>query len=64
MQYYKFESEDDEENYRRLRSRESNQASKVKEYVKEYDSATVYGGLITEQRLLMVNWILEVSFYA
>ncbi|XP_057515696.1 cyclin-SDS-like [Amaranthus tricolor] len=59
--YYKFESEDDEENYRRLRSRESNQASKVKEYVKEYDSATVYGGLITEQRLLMVNWILETS---
>lgn len=36
---------------------------KVKDYVEEYDFATDYGGLIVEQRLLMVNWIIEVSYF-
>ncbi|KNA04950.1 hypothetical protein SOVF_194920 [Spinacia oleracea] len=60
-EYWKFEAEEDEESYRLLRSRERNQAVKVKDYVEEYDFATDYGELIIEQRLLMVNWIIELS---
>ena len=46
-----------------MRRRERNQAAKVIDYAEEYDFATEYGGLIVEQRLLMVNWIIEVSCF-
>ncbi|XP_021772923.1 cyclin-SDS-like [Chenopodium quinoa] len=60
LAYWKFEVEEDEESYRMLRSRERNQAVKAKDYVEEYDFATDFGELIVEQRLLMVNWIIEL----
>uniref|UniRef100_A0A803KP48 Cyclin C-terminal domain-containing protein n=1 Tax=Chenopodium quinoa TaxID=63459 RepID=A0A803KP48_CHEQI len=63
LAYWKFEVEEDEESYRMLRSRERNQAVKAKDYVEEYDFATDFGELIVEQRLLMVNWIIEPMGY-
>ncbi|GMH26273.1 hypothetical protein Nepgr_028116 [Nepenthes gracilis] len=59
--FWRFEDEEDEESYRRLRSRERKKALKLNDYAVEADSKTEYGTLIIEQRLLMVNWIVEVS---
>ncbi|XP_057539224.1 cyclin-SDS-like [Amaranthus tricolor] len=61
LAFWKFEREEDEENYRRLRNRERNQATKARDYIEDYDFATDYGGLILEQRLIMANWIVELS---
>uniref|UniRef100_F6HFC0 Cyclin-like domain-containing protein n=1 Tax=Vitis vinifera TaxID=29760 RepID=F6HFC0_VITVI len=55
----RFEDEDDEESYQRFRSRERKAC--LHDYGKEYCSKTEYGGLVAEQRLLMVHWILEQS---
>ena len=54
-----FEAEEDEESYKRFRSRERNEAV-LRDYVEEYSSSTDYGDLILGQRLQMVNWIMEV----
>lgn len=55
----RFEAEEDEESYKRFRSREKNEAV-LRDYADEYSSSTDYGDLILEQRLQMVNWIMEV----
>ncbi|RWW11232.1 hypothetical protein GW17_00025166 [Ensete ventricosum] len=56
----RFEDEEDEESYRRLRSRERRDAA-VHNYAEEYSNTTNDGGLILEQRIVMINWMLEVS---
>ncbi|KAH9618325.1 hypothetical protein KSS87_006324 [Heliosperma pusillum] len=61
LAYWTFEDEEDEESYRLLRSRERNEAVKVTNYIEEYHNETVFGGIIVEQRLLMVNWIIQLS---
>ncbi|XP_073110364.1 cyclin-SDS-like isoform X2 [Elaeis guineensis] len=53
-----FTAEEDEESYKRFRSRERNEAV-LRDYVEEYSSSTDYGDLILGQRLQMVNWIME-----
>ncbi|KAJ9135687.1 hypothetical protein P3X46_032840 [Hevea brasiliensis] len=58
--FVKFEVEDDEESYQRLRERERRQLFLL-DYVELYRSTTDYGGLILEQRLQMVHWIVEQS---
>ncbi|KAF2305676.1 hypothetical protein GH714_007461 [Hevea brasiliensis] len=58
--FVKFEVEDDEESYQRLRERERRQLF-LHDYVELYRSTTDYGGLILEQRLQMVHWIVEQS---
>ncbi|KAG1334849.1 cyclin-SDS-like [Cocos nucifera] len=50
----RFEAEEDEESYKRFRSRERNEA-----VLQDYSESTDYGDLILEQRLQMVNWIME-----
>ncbi|XP_008775731.3 cyclin-SDS-like [Phoenix dactylifera] len=54
----RFEEEEDEESYKRFRGRERNEAV-LRDYAEEYISSTDYGDLILEQRLQMVNWIME-----
>ncbi|KAF2316687.1 hypothetical protein GH714_042028 [Hevea brasiliensis] len=58
--FVKFEDEEDEESYQRLRERERRQLF-LHDYVELYRSTTEYGGLILEQRLQMVHWIAEQS---
>lgn len=55
----RFEEEEDEESYKRFRSRETSEAV-LRDYAEEYNLSTDYGDLILEQRLQMVNWIMEV----
>jgi hypothetical protein len=54
-----FEEEQDEESYRRLRSREKRgmQAQKVFNYEKDSHENS---HLVLDQRHLMVNWMIEV----
>ncbi|KAL9256131.1 Cyclin-SDS-like protein [Drosera capensis] len=61
--FWEFEDEDDEECYRKLRSRERKQPmDQMIDYANdECDSATKYGEMILEQRTLIVNWIIETS---
>ncbi|MQL78935.1 hypothetical protein Taro_011359 [Colocasia esculenta] len=54
----RFEDTDDEENYQRFRSRERRQAL-LYDYTEEYSSETEHGDLIIQQRLVMVNWMVE-----
>ncbi|KAL8161196.1 hypothetical protein V2J09_012685 [Rumex salicifolius] len=61
--YWRFEDEDDEQSYQRLRSRERKRSLKMEDYVSEYASTTEYSTLINEQRLLMVDWIVEVDIF-
>ncbi|KAJ8498488.1 hypothetical protein OPV22_009040 [Ensete ventricosum] len=56
----RFEDEEDEESYRRLRSRERRDAA-VHNYAEEYSNTTNDGGLILEQRIVMINWMLAHS---
>ncbi|CAL9073201.1 unnamed protein product [Musa textilis] len=56
----RFEDEEDEESYRRLRSRERRDAA-VHNYAEEYSNTTNDGGLILEQRIVMINWMVEHS---
>lgn len=60
VQLMRFEDEEDEESYRRLRSRERRDAA-VHNYAEEYSNTTNDGGLILEQRIVMINWMVEVS---
>ncbi|OAY75915.1 Cyclin-SDS-like, partial [Ananas comosus] len=55
----RFEEDDDEESYKRFRSRERKETV-MQDYGVVYSSRTDYGHMILEQRLLMVNWMLEV----
>ncbi|KAK9691901.1 hypothetical protein RND81_09G227300 [Saponaria officinalis] len=59
--YWTFEEEEYEESYKLLRSRERKQAAKVTNYIEEYHNETIFGGVIVEQRLVMVNWIIQLS---
>ncbi|KAK1287570.1 Cyclin-SDS-like [Acorus calamus] len=56
----RFEDESDEESYKTLRRRESAHAL-LHDYAEEYFSTTDYGDLIVQQRLVMVNWMVEHS---
>ncbi|WOL05679.1 cyclin-SDS-like [Canna indica] len=58
--FMSFENEEDEESYRRLRSREVAE-NVVHDYTEEYSNSTDHGHLIVEQRLVMVNWMVEHS---
>ncbi|KAL9248108.1 hypothetical protein vseg_021467 [Gypsophila vaccaria] len=59
--YWTFEDDECEESYKLLRSRERNLSAKVTNYVDEYHNETDFGGVIVEQRLVMVNWIIQLS---
>lgn len=61
--FCEFEDEDDEQCYRKLRSRERKQPmDQVIDYAHdECDTVSEYGSMILEQRTLMVNWIIETS---
>ncbi|KAJ0987587.1 hypothetical protein J5N97_005943 [Dioscorea zingiberensis] len=54
----RFEEDDDEESYRGLRSRERRNGT-PRSYTEEYAAETSNGDLVLQQRLLMVNWIIE-----
>ncbi|KAH7656633.1 Cyclin-like protein, partial [Dioscorea alata] len=54
----RFEEEDDEEGYKGLRRRERRNGAPTS-YADEYTDETINGDLILQQRLLMVNWIIE-----
>ncbi|XP_058184057.1 cyclin-SDS [Rhododendron vialii] len=56
----RFEDEENEESYKMLRNRERRQAY-FHDYAEEYCSATEYGELVIQQRLRMVQWIVEQS---
>jgi hypothetical protein len=54
---------DDEESYERFRRRERREAV-ARDYTEVYSSIPdSYGPLVVEQRVVMVNWIIEVSAY-
>ncbi|OMO72460.1 hypothetical protein COLO4_27611 [Corchorus olitorius] len=54
----RFDDEDDEESYKRLRERERRQVY-LRDYAEEYRFTTDYGDLIVQQRSKMVRWIVE-----
>ena len=56
----RFEEEEDEESYKNIRSRERREVV-LHTFAEEYSSMTDCGELILRQRLLMVNWMVEVS---
>ncbi|XP_020274665.1 cyclin-SDS-like [Asparagus officinalis] len=56
----KFEEEEDEESYKNIRGRERREVI-LKDFSEEFRSATDYGDLILQQRLVMVNWMVEHS---
>ena len=54
---------DDEESYERFRRRERREAI-ARDYTEVYGSMPgSYCPLVVEQRVVMVNWIIEVSVY-
>ncbi|XP_040939038.1 cyclin-SDS isoform X1 [Gossypium hirsutum] len=54
----RFENEEDEESYKRLRDRERQQVY-LHDYAEEYRFMTDYGDLILQQRSFMIRWIVE-----
>ncbi|KAK6921605.1 Cyclin, C-terminal domain [Dillenia turbinata] len=60
FQLLSLEDEEHEESYQLLRSRERKQAF-IHDYAEEYLSTTEFGNLILQQRLLMVNWIVQFA---
>jgi len=59
----RFEDLDYEESYERFRRRERREAV-ARDYTEVYSSIPdSYGPLVVEQRVVMVNWIIEVSAY-
>ena len=59
----RFEDLDDEESYERFRRRERREVV-ARDYTEVYGSMPgSYGPLVVEQRVVMVNWIIEVSVY-
>ncbi|KAG2542407.1 cyclin-SDS-like [Panicum virgatum] len=57
----RFEDLDDEESYERFRRRERREAV-ARDYTEVYGSMSgSYGPLVVEQRVVMVNWIIEHS---
>ncbi|CAN6290168.1 unnamed protein product [Urochloa humidicola] len=57
----RFEDLDDEESYERFRRRERREVV-ARDYTEVYGSMPVsYGPLVVEQRVVMVNWIIEHS---
>ncbi|XP_058083786.1 cyclin-SDS-like [Magnolia sinica] len=54
----RFENEEHEESYKKLRNRERRHEYRHN-YAKEYGPTTEYGDVVLQQRLLMVNWIIE-----
>lgn len=55
----KFEEEEDEESYDIIRNRERREVV-LFDFGEEYSSATDYGDFIHQQRLVMINWMVEV----
>ena len=54
---------DDEESYERFRRRERHEVV-ARDYTEVYGSMSGSNGpLVVEQRVVMVNWIIEVSVY-
>ncbi|KAI3965538.1 hypothetical protein MKW92_018514 [Papaver armeniacum] len=58
--FLKFEDENHEDSYKKLRSRERNHAIR-NDYSEDYYSTTEYGDLVLQQRHSMVNWIIDES---
>ncbi|CAL1356162.1 unnamed protein product [Linum trigynum] len=58
--YARFKDGDDEQSYKMLRGRESRNLN-LHDYAEFYRSTTEYGDLISQQRLRMVDWIIEES---
>ncbi|KAI3831293.1 hypothetical protein MKX03_034079 [Papaver bracteatum] len=58
--FLKFEDENHENSYKKLRSRERNHAIR-NDYSEDYYSTTAYGDLGLQQRHSMVNWIIDES---
>ncbi|KAE8667699.1 Cyclin-SDS-like [Hibiscus syriacus] len=56
----RFEDEEDEESYNRLRERERRQVF-LRDYAEEYRFTTDHGDLILQQRSFMIRWIVEQS---
>ncbi|GMJ13385.1 SOLO DANCERS [Hibiscus trionum] len=56
----RFEDEEDEESYKRLRERERRQVF-LRDYAEEYRFTTDHGDLILQQRSFMIRWIVEQS---
>ncbi|KAG6473591.1 hypothetical protein ZIOFF_067508 [Zingiber officinale] len=56
----KFEEQEDEESYQKLRSRERGCLT-MYDFAKEYRRTTEQGRLILDQRIVMVNWMVEHS---
>ncbi|KAL4279537.1 hypothetical protein GQ457_03G011050 [Hibiscus cannabinus] len=54
----RFEDEEDEESYKRLRERERRQVF-LRDYAEEYRLTTDHGDLILQQRSFMIRWIVE-----
>ncbi|GMI99818.1 SOLO DANCERS [Hibiscus trionum] len=54
----RFENEEDEESYKRLREREKRRVY-LHDYAEEYRFTTDYGDLVLLQRSLMTRWIIE-----
>ncbi|KAI3941630.1 hypothetical protein MKX01_018220 [Papaver californicum] len=58
--FLKFEDENHEDSYKKLRSRERNHVI-LNDYSGDYYSTTAYGDLVLQQRHSMVNWIIDES---
>ncbi|OVA13882.1 Cyclin [Macleaya cordata] len=58
--FLRFEDEIHEESYKKFRSRERREVV-LRDYINEYFSTSEYGDLVLEQRMVMVNWIIEES---
>ncbi|XP_058106956.1 cyclin-SDS-like [Magnolia sinica] len=54
----RFENEEHEESYKKLRIRERRHEYRHN-YIEVYGLTTEYGDVVLQQRLLMVNWIIE-----
>ncbi|XP_058106849.1 cyclin-SDS-like [Magnolia sinica] len=55
----RFENEEHEESYKKLRNRERRHEYRH-DYAEEYGPTTKYGDVVLQQRLLMMNCIIEV----
>ncbi|KAL5716919.1 hypothetical protein ACHQM5_010023 [Ranunculus cassubicifolius] len=55
-----FGDEGDEQNYVRMRSRETKFAPY--DYMDDYFSATEFGDIVMDQRFLMISWMVQQKF--
>ncbi|KAJ6816805.1 cyclin-SDS-like [Iris pallida] len=56
-----FDDSEDEESYRRIRCREKKEVALSDLAAEYYDSSSEFGDLVLQQRLRMVNWMVEHS---